>query len=693
MRSSKLTDNHLRQRALVYVRQSTPNQVQGNLESQRRQYSLADMARELGFEDVVVIDEDLGRSGSGKVDRPGFDRLFSELTSRKVGAVFCLEASRLARNGREWHTLLDLCAVVDAVLVDPDGVYDPNNSNDRLLLGMKGTLSEYELTLLRQRALSAVREKAARGELRFVLPVGLCWTQDGRIELNPDLRIQEAVRLVYRKYAELGSMRQVLLWFHQEKLSMPRHQLIGSEFRVEWAVPVASTIHRTLTSPFYAGAYAWGRTSSKVGADGASARPWHEKLLEEWEVLIVDHHEGYIGWSEYLRIRETMAENAHGNPWTGRKAGRGGQGLLAGLLRCRRCGRRLTVSYTGEGNPRYHCPGTSRQNGVHCIAFGGVHVDKAISEELMAVVEQPAIEAAMMAAENISRQRDDALRTLELELEQAQYRARLAERRYENVDPDNRLVAPQLERRWNDALAEVAAVEKRLENQKRVVANPPAIDREHLLRLAKALPEVWDDPETDMRAKQRIARVLIEEIMVDIDEDKGQVLLLVHWAGGRHSEVCAKRRRQGEHRLTTSVDTIEIVRQMGMYCSDRQIAATLNRLKISTAKGLSWTAARVRGLRYTHGLTDAVLAEQAIAEPCVTLVETAKRLATSTTTIRRLITEGVLPAEQIVPSAPWRIPAAALTDPNVAQAVASTGTGRRPRTRSVAGQNPLFPTQ
>ncbi len=691
MRTLKLTAEHLRRRAVVYVRQSTSNQVHENAESKRRQYGLTTLAREMGFESVTVIDDDLGRSGSGRVKRPGFERLFADLGNREVSAVFCLEASRLARNGREWHTLLDLCGLVEAVIVDPDGVYDPRNGNDRLMLGLKGTLSEYELTLLRQRALVAVREKAARGELRFVLPVGVCWTQDGRIELHPDLRIQEAVRLVYRKYAELGSMRSVLLWFHEQRLSLPTLKDGRIDNEIIWALPVYSTIHRLLTSPFYAGAYVWGRTTRRPARPNDKPRPWLCRPQEEWEVLLTDHHPGYITWDEFLRIRNTMAQNAHMNPWGPPKAGRGGTALLGGLLRCRRCGRRFNVLYGGRNHPRYVCPGGSRQDGSKCIAFSGVHVDAAISAEVLKVVAEPALEAALLAANTTTQRQRDEGQAMALELEQARYRARLAERRYEHVDPDNRLIAAELERRWNEALACVEAVEQRLEQHRHGAVERPSHDRDQLLGLAKRLPEVWNDDRTDARAKQRIVRVLIEEVIADVDLDKGEVLLVVRWAGGRHSELRAKRRRLGQHRLTTCTETIEIVRRMGPYWNDRQIAATLNRLGIKTATGLAWTAARVTGVRYATGLTDEVLKAAADNEPSVTLIEASRRLGTSTITVRRLITTKILAAEQIVPFAPWRVPIAALEKPEVVKAVAAINKPARPRLRSGSEHNLRIP--
>ena len=362
-------------------------------------------------------------------------------------------------------------------------------------------------------------------------------------------------------------------------------------------------------------------------------------------MLLPEHHSGYITWQEYLHILRTMTENAHRVPWR-RKAGRGGRGLLAGLLRCRRCGHRLQVQYSGQGHPRYFCQGTERQNGGKCIAFSGVHVDEAISAEVLPAVEEPAIEAALIAADSVVQRREEESRSIELELEQARYRARLAEHRYERMDPENRLVAPELERRWNGALAEVAALEVRFEEHRRSVAVQPVIERERLLQLAKTLPKIWHDDTVEMQTRQRVVRILIEEIIADVDEDNGQVILLVHWAGGRHSEIRAKRRRPGQRRLTTSLEASEVIRRMGAYWSDKQIAMTLNRLGLRTGAALSWTEDRVRGFRSKHGMTTALLAAQVGSEPAVTLTKAAQKLDTNTIIVRKLIAANILRGEQ-----------------------------------------------
>ena len=321
----KLTTDRLGRRAVIYIRQSSPGQVLHNHESQRRQYGLADRARELGFRDVTVIDEDLGRSGSGLVERPGFQRLVAEVCTGEVGAVFCIEASRLARNGRDWHHLIELCGMVGSVVVDPDGIYDPAIINDRLLLGLKGTMSEFELNLLRQRSLEAIRQKAGRGELQFLLPVGLCWTGTGKIEKDADRRVQQAIQLVFTKMTELGSVRQVLLWFRQEKISLPAFPRDPGEPTMVWKVPIYNTLLKMLTNPAYAGAYAFGKTQSRVRVVEGRARKTagHRKPQPEWIVLIRDHHPGYISWEQYERNQALIASNAHMKSRMEPKAGRG----------------------------------------------------------------------------------------------------------------------------------------------------------------------------------------------------------------------------------------------------------------------------------------------------------------------------------------------------------------------------------
>ncbi len=690
----KLTSERLRRRAVVYVRQSSPGQVLHHQESQRRQYGLVDRAQELGFKDVVVIDDDLGRSGSGLVERPGFQRLVGEVCTGEVGAIFCIEASRLARNGRDWHHLIELCGMAGVVVVDPDGIYDPAIVNDRLLLGLKGTMSEFELNLLRQRSFEAIRQKARRGELRFCLPVGYLWTTHGKVDMDPDQRVQQALRLVFSKMAELGSVRQVLLWFRRERVPLPMRTFDQPGGQTVWNLPVYNSVLKVLTNPMYAGAYVFGKTQVRTAMVEGRARKTagHKKPQSEWTVLLHDHHAGYISWKQYERHQAMIAANAHMKSRMQPKAGRGGKALLSGLLRCRRCGRMLHVSYGGTRRAvaRYHCKGAHVNHGEDwCISFGSLRTDQAVAEELLRAIGGNAVEAALEAAEKMRRQRQEQRSTLELELEQARYEAKLSARRYEAVDPDNRLVAAELEARWNAALRKVHELEDRLRQFDLGIAIPAIPDKEILLSLAQDLPAVWNSPSTDMRLKQRIVRILIREIVADVEQDKQQIVLLIHWAGGRHSELRIKKNGLGKHRRCTGVEAVEVVRQMAGKFSDEQVASTLNRLRLRTGAGNNWNEQRVASLRHYHKFP--VYDENPAARDMLTLEETAHRLGVSATSVRRMIRKKLLPASQVIACAPWQIPAEAVKSTAVQKAVANIkNRASVPPTRNDSGQTLLL---
>ncbi|MBV9035851.1 MAG: recombinase family protein [Acidobacteriaceae bacterium] len=686
----KLSPDHLQRRAVVYIRQSSPGQVLHNQESQRRQYGLAEHARQLGFPQVEVIDEDLGRSGSGQVERPGFARLVAEVCTGQVGAVLCLEASRLARNGRDWHHLIELCGLVRTVVIDPDGVYDPCLLNDRLLLGLKGTMSEFELNLLRQRSLEAIRQKARRGELQFRLPVGFRWTSNGKVEMDPDRRVQEAVRLVFTKLVELGSARQVLLWFRVEKVSLPA--LLVEENRIVWKLPVYNTIWHIVRNPMYAGAYAFGKTESrtKVVNGRAQKSDGHSKPVDTWMVLLRDHHSGYITWEQFERNQVLLTENAHMKSRMAPKAARGGRSLLAGLLRCRRCGRMLHVTYSGSHGevPRYHCRGAHiNHGGDWCISFGGLRPDRAVATEILKAVEGNAIEAALEVAARVAEQQRQRHQMLSLELQQAHYEARLAARRYEAVDPDNRLVAAELEARWNAALQSVGEAEQRIRQNELPDKATRIPDKETLSSLAQDLSAVWNAANTEMRLKQRIVRILIEEIIADVEEATTEIVLLIHWTGGRHSELRIKKNPTGKHSRCTSLEAIDIIRQMAGKFPDDQIAATLNRLQLRTGTGNTWTEGRIRSLRSYHEWP--AYDPKTASRPGITLEVASERLNISHKVVRRLIDAGKIAGTQVVPWAPWEIPAEAIESEEVLRAVREAK--RRVRSSSVPEKAlPLF---
>jgi DNA invertase Pin-like site-specific DNA recombinase len=666
---------------VVYVRQSSLGQVTEHTESQRRQYALAEAARALGFVSVTTIDEDLGRSGSGLVERPGFQKLVASVCGGSIGAVFCIEASRLARNGRDWHHLVDLCAVVGTLLIDHDGVYDPRLVNDRLLLGLKGTMSEYELNLLRQRGLEARDAKAKRGELRFALPPGYCWDEGGRIEMDPDERIRETIRLIFGKFAELGSARQVFLWAKAAALQLPVLQQSPVGYRIVWQPPAYHTVIGVLQHPVYAGAYVFGRKGERTRLVDGLARKTssHRKPRQAWNVLLLNHHPGYISWEQFERHQQMLSENAHMQKRMARKSARGGRALLTGLVRCGRCGRMMRVFYGSRSGHahRYQCRGDDGHVGAGlCIGIGGMRVDRAVAAQLLEAVSAHAVEAALRAAEQVSQGAEEVRLALGRELEEARYEASLAARRYDAVDPAKRLVARELEARWNGALERVAELEERLSRLQAEVRARAPIDREALLALAQDLPAAWNAPGTDARTRQRLTRILVQEVVIDLDEPANEAVVVIHWSGGRHTELRVARVRTGRYPEDRHPSPVEVIRKLGGRWPDRELAVTMNRMRCKAAEGESWTMVRVREFRERLGIGPFDPSAPQVAT--LSVDKAAERLQISVASVLRLIRAGVLPATQLMPSAPWQIPVAALDSEAVRIGVRAV-IERRPR--------------
>ena len=679
--SEKITARHLARRAMLYIRQSTPQQLLHNEESRRLQYAMADRLRRLGWRDVELVDEDLGKSAAGTVERTGFQRLVSEVSLGKVGAVGARELSRLARNSLDWQRLMEVCRYVDTLLVDHDAVYDVRHANDRLLLGLKGNLNEYELDLLRLRAFEARLEKARRGDYYARVAVGYCKTAVGGLEKHPDARVQHAIRLVFEKMLELGSARQLLLWMREHGLAVPVNGTDRGE--IVWKAVSYGWIHMVLTNPVYAGAYVYGRTVTvaTLTEQGARqrrvvARPAGDAAV----ILLPDRHEGYIDPATFDRIQTLMTRNSQSRWRPGPGAARVGQALLAGLLRCRRCGARLVVNYGGTAVRvhRYECSRANASRGeARCINFSGLDVDARLEELALEVVQPGALEAADQLARQHAAEQDQLLGTLQLELQAARYAAERAQRQYDAVEPENRLVVDELERRWNAALARVQAIEGRLE-QARPEAERPPVDTARLASLAADVARVWHGPATDVRLKKRILRTLIEEIVADVNER--DVLLVVHWQGGIHTEVTVRRRRRGENRRQTSADVTEAVRVLARVSADEHIARALNASGITTARGNPWTRELVRSFRSSHQIP---VYARAGDEAWVTLVRAAQLVGVAELTLKRAIERGVVAALRPVARGPWVLSKAALLRPQVLQRIT-----KKPRPQSGAPAAP-----
>jgi DNA invertase Pin-like site-specific DNA recombinase len=663
--SEKVRTQHLERKAILYVRQSSPYQVIHNLESQKLQYAMEVRLRQLGWREIEVIDEDLGRSAAGAVTRAGFERMVAEVCLGKVGAVAAREVSRFARNSREWQQLVEVCRVVDTVLVDQEMVYAPRLSNDRLLLGLKGSLNEYELDLLRQRSVEARHEKARRGELIVSAPVGFI-KGDDQLEKDPDLRVQQTILLVFRKFAELGTVRQTLMWFLEHGLEVPTRAPSG---KVTWKRPVYRSMHRMLTSPAYGGAYSYGKTEHLTSYEGSRTHPiCRRKPRERWLALIPGAHEGYVPWEEFERIQHAVEQNNYVEPQPG--AARNGQALLAGLLRCRRCGRKLSVRYTGNGHDvlRYCCIRGFLDNGEpRCISFGGITVDGAIGREVLRVVQPAAIEASKLAHEERVRQKDDVLEALERDRQAASYAADRARRQYDAADPENRLVTAELERRWNLALQHAHEIEVRIQQHRAATDQGQVDPGEDLDQLANQLETIWNDPATSAQLKKRIIRTLIEEVLVDVDGSQGELILTIHWKGGVHSEFRIPRRRRGQCSTQTPHELIEAITVLARISTDDIIAGVLNRNGHLTGRGNRWTRERVTALRSHNRIPCYKSDEQ---QPWVNLTDAAAYLDISSRTLRLAIDRGEVPADHPFADGPWVISRASL-DTTAAKALKS----------------------
>jgi DNA invertase Pin-like site-specific DNA recombinase len=655
---SKITTEHLARGAYVYIRQSTADQLTHNHESRRRQYALANRARQLGWTTVEVIDDDLGRSGGG-IARPGFERLLAAICEARVGAVLAIEASRLARNGRDWHTLIEFCGLVGTVIVDEDGIYDPRHPNDRLLLGMKGTMSELELSLFRQRSQEALKQKARRGALILGVAAGYVKIGRDRIEKNPDQRVQDALQLVFSKFAEFQSARQVHIWLRDEGIELPVKSRNGDTRDIIWRLPAYNIVHNILTNPTYAGAYAFGRTTSKISVEQGRKRVRRgvHRPMTEWDVLIKDHHEPYITWDEFERNQRVIANNATGKGSAMAKgAVRRGELLLPGLLRCGHCGRKLHVSYSGKLG-RYSCYGARTNHGTaRCISISGLSIDAAVSSEVLHILKPLGTDAAVRAINAQTHETSAAQRQLELSLQQARYEAAHARRQYDAVDPANRLVAGELERRWNEALQTVRRLEAEIGAV--VAAKPPLgeREREQLMQLGSDLDLAWSHPAATAATRKRILRTALNEIVV---RKEGAVInMVLHWQGGHHTalQVQLRLNAAGRHHWPPPENTVALVRELARLMPDRQIARLLNRSGKPTGYGNGWTEQRVRGFRKHHDIASYQDGEWSERGE-ITLDAAAQIIGVTKMTALRMIRRGQLKGRQACKGAPWVIKA------------------------------------
>lgn len=608
--SNKVTSAHLARKAVIYLRQSSFKQVHENRESTSRQYALRARALQLGWsEDAVeVVDEDLGRSSLK--ERGGLQRLAEDIAHGRVGGLFALEVSRLARSSADWYRLLDLAGLADVVIGDEDALYDPRDGNDRLLLGLKGQFAEAELQWMRLRLRGGILSKARRGELRFPAATGYVWDDAGRLRLDPDEHVQQAVRLIFERLHLDGGVRAVVRYFARNKLQMPLRDAFTGELR--WTPPRYQWVLSVLHNPVYAGVYAFGKSEQRQTlVDGVVRRRRVVALpAEAWKVCLRDHHPAYVSWEEFMAIQEKIRSNRPRRSYQQMDrhgAVREGEALLQGLVLCGRCGYRMFTRYfADERRAQYECRQSKVKDGTlsRCWSVSAVRIDAAISELFLQVVQPAEIDLSLAVARDAERQGEEIRRQWQLRLERARYEVRLAERRYKAVDPDLRTAARTLEREWNDRMEELARLERDYESvrdREKVVLSDD--DRRQILALARDLPRVWNAPTTTTKDKKNLLRMVIREVSLSpIDVPRRLTRMQVLWVTGTVTELQVPRSAPGQAMRTPDA-SVQVIRELYLQSqTDDEIAVMLNQRHVSSSSGKPWTAATVRCIRSKNGM-------------------------------------------------------------------------------------------
>ncbi len=652
----RIAPSHLGRGAYVYVRQSTEYQVHTHLQSQQRQYELADLAARYGWprERVEVIDEDLGRSGSTTTGRTGFARLVAEVALGKAGIILGLEVSRLARNNRDWYQLLDLCSLTATLIGDADGVYDPSSYNDRLLLGLKGTMSEAELHVLKGRMLAGLQHKARQGRLRFHLPAGYELDAEGRTVKARDEQVVHMLELIFAKVLEIGSVSGLLKYLQEEGMAFPRRG--AGEKSIRWARPFYKALHDTLTNPTYAGAYVYGRSKmvKLLDVTGCARSRKVRQPMESWDVLLRDHHPAYVSWDDFLRIGAMIRRNQPVAAGEASRAVREGAALLQGLARCGRCGRAMRVHYPGKDGAtyaNYECRGAQDQGAPQCQQVGSRRIDDVVAANFLEEMAPARLRVHLEALRRLAVEKDEVLTQLELEVERARYEAERKERQFHAVEPENRLVARTLETQWNDSLTRLEALQERLD-QRRAGRSQVlrGVEERDIERLSDDLPAVWAAGSTTAKDRKRLLRAAIDEVQI-LKEGRAAHLKIV-WKGGALVERDVALPKLP--RKPKPGDLVDVVRQLAEWHTDAQIARVLMRKGLKTPTGLSFTALRVAALRLRHGI-DCYPVRKDRGRSNLSVKEVARRLGVNQQTIYLWIRTGLLKADQVTSAAPWAV--------------------------------------
>jgi DNA invertase Pin-like site-specific DNA recombinase len=657
----KIAPHHRSKCAYVYLRQSTPGQVLHHQESTERQYALREKAQELGWSEALIrtLDRDLGKSGTQVAEREDFRTLVADVSMGQVGAVFALEASRLSRSDLDWHRLLQLCALTQTLVIDEDGCYDPSDFNDGLLLGLKGTMAQAELHFLRTRLQGAKLNKAKKGELRFPQPVGLRYDEQARIILDPDAEVRGAVGLVFRLFRETGSAFAVVQRFAARGLRFPKRAYGGAwDGKLIWGRLTHGRVLGILKNPSYAGMYVFGRYQyrSQISVQGEVRKRMQAVAMPDWRVCLPEHHEGYITAEEFLHNQERLQKNrTNGEETVLSGPAREGLALLQGLLLCGHCGRGLTVRYTGNGGlyPTYLCNWLHREGlAKDCMSFRCDVLDPVIAEEVLKALQPAELELAVAALRELETRDQAIMRQWQMRLERAEYEAALAERRYQEVDPANRLVAGTLERRWNDALLQVEELKQQaveFQHQHARVATPE--QKEKVLALARDLPRLWHAPTTPAKDRKRMLRLLIKDITIEKSAEPKQLLVHIRWQGGACTDRSVQLPPNIADRLRYPAAVIARVRELALGLPDAEIAAQLNREGHNSAKGKPYTVKIIQWIRWRYQIPPAMLQQPEE----LTVQQVAECFAVSLYAVYYWIEHRVISARQLRPGMPYWI--------------------------------------
>jgi DNA invertase Pin-like site-specific DNA recombinase len=658
----KITEHHRSKTAYVYVRQSTLAQVRHHQESTERQYALREKAQELGWSEpaIRILDRDLGMSGAQTTGRDDFKTLVAEVSMGQVGAVFALEVSRLARSNLDWHRLLQLCALTETLVIDEDGCYDPADFNDGLLLGLKGAMAQAELHFLRARLLGGKLNKAKKGELRFPLPVGFRYDEENRIILDPDEEVRSAVSLVFRLFRETGTAFAVMQRFAASALRFPKRSYGGAwDGKLIWGRLTHSRVLGILKNPSYAGRYVFGRYHwrREINPAGEIQKRMHAVAMVDWRVSLPEHHEGYIPWEEFLKNQERLDKNrTNGEKTLLSGPAREGLALLQGLLLCGHCGRALTVRYTGNGGiyPCYLCNWLRREGlaSKDCMSFRCDLLDAAVAKEVLQALQPAELELALAALQELEARDQIILRQWQMRLERAAYEAALAERRYQEVDPSQRLVAATLERRWNDALLQWEELKKQaaeFQCQEARVATPE--QKAKVLALARDLPRLWYAPTTPSKDRKRMLRLLIKDITVEKPSAHKQLLVHIRWQGGACSDLHLQLPPKIADRVRYPATVVDRIRDLAQRFSDGEIAESLNREGQVSALGKPFSVSMIAWIRYRYQIPKATL----IRPEELTVQQVAERFRISPHVVYYWIDRGLIQARRLNAGAPYWI--------------------------------------